>query len=232
MLGPIRALAALMMIAAVSACASSAPRTFEGDFVRPADNSRILIMTPDVQLAVLTAAGLQEPREDWSVSGRDNVAAGVAALIQTETHSTSMLDPTTAMDGRIGQIIRLHDAVGSSILAINYGAYSVPTRNDDFTWTLGEGVQEIATAHNADYALFITARGSYASAGRVAAMVGLAVLGVGVPLGGQQAFASLVDLRTGNVIWFNVATASPNQDMRTPEGAASLAETLMRDAPL
>ena len=223
MLGPIRALAALMMIAAVSACASSAPRTFEGDFVRPADNSRILIMTPDVQLAVLTAAGLQEPREDWSVSGRDNVAAGVAALIQTETHSTSMLDPTTAMDGRIGQIIRLHDAVGSSILAIN---------NDDFTWTLGEGVQEIATAHNADYALFITARGSYASAGRVAAMVGLAVLGVGVPLGGQQAFASLVDLRTGNVIWFNVATASPNQDMRTPEGAASLAETLMRDAPL
>lgn len=232
MLKQIRALAALAMLVAVTACATSAPRTFQGEFQPLADNSRILVMTPDVQLSVLTAAGLQEPREDWSVAGRDNLAAAVATLIRAQSHSTSSLDPATAMEGRVGQIIRLHDAVGGSILAINYGAYSVPTRNDDFSWTLGEGVQELAAAHNADYALFVTARGSYASAGRVAAMVGMAILGVGVPLGGQQAFASLVDLRTGNVIWFNVATAAPNQDMRETEGAASLAETLMRDAPL
>ncbi|HEX8899643.1 hypothetical protein [Vitreimonas sp.] len=232
MLKHVRALAALAMLVAVTACATAAPRTFQGEFERPADNSRILVMTPDVQLAVLTAAGLQEPREDWSISGRDNLTTAVATLIQAQSHTTSSLDPATAMEGRVGQVIRLHDAVGTSILAINYGFYSVPTRNDDFTWTLGEGVQELATTYNADYALFVTARGSYASAGRVAAMVGLAMLGVGVPLGGQQAFASLVDLRTGNVIWFNVVTASPNQDMRQIEGAASLAETLMRGAPL
>ena len=63
-------------------------------------------------------------------------------------------------------------------------------------------------------------------------MIGLAVLGVGIPLGGQQAFASLVDLRTGNVIWFNVVTAAPNEDMREPEGARLLAARLMQGAPL
>ena len=64
-------------------------------------------------------------------------------------------------------------------------------------------------------------------------MVGLAVLTRSViSLGGQQAFASLVDLRTGNVIWFNVAQASPNQDMRDPGGAASFTTTLLRGAPL
>jgi hypothetical protein len=53
-----------------------------------------------------------------------------------------------------------------------------------------------------------------------------------MPLGGQQAFASLVDLRTGNVIWFNVAQASPNQDMRDLGGATSFTTTLLRGAPL
>ena len=55
-----------------------------------------------------------------------------------------MLDPTTAMEGRTGQIIRLHEVVGGSILLINYFAYNLPTRRDNFEWTLGDGVQELA----------------------------------------------------------------------------------------
>lgn len=223
------ALAAALLL---TACASSRPQTFTGQFTAPPAGSRIVVMTPDVQLGVLTAAGLQEPREDWSRSARDGLARALAAQIQREGHTGSTLDPTTAMEGRVGQLIRLHDAVGASILAVNYGGANLPTRRGNFEWTLGDGVQEIATTYNADYALFVTARGSYASSGRVAAMVGMAILGVGVPLGGQQGFASLVDLRTGNVIWFNVAQASPNQDMRDPGGAASYVTMLLSDAPL
>jgi hypothetical protein len=223
------ALAALVLL---TACASSRPQTFTGQFTAPPAGSRIVVMTPDVQLGVLTAAGLQEPREDWSRTARDGLARAITAQIGREGHAASELNPATAMEGRVGQIIRLHDAVGSSILAVNYGGANLPTRRGNFEWTLGEGVQEVATTYNADYALFITARGSYASSGRVAAMVGLAMLGVGVHLGGLQAFASLVDLRTGNVIWFYVALASPNQDIRDPGGAASFATTLLRVAPL
>lgn len=223
------ALAALVVL---SACASSSPRTFEGQFTPPPANSRVLVMTPDVQLAILTAAGLQEPREDWSRAGRDNLGTAIAAHVMTEGHAASSLDPATAMDGRVGQIIRLHDAVGSSILMINYYGINIPTRRENFAWTLGEGTQELGATHNADYALFIVARGSYASAGRAAAVVGMAILGVGMPMGGQQMFASLVDLRTGNVIWFNVVTAAPGEDMREPAGAAEVVQRLMRSAPL
>ncbi|MBL8530612.1 MAG: hypothetical protein JNK94_02655 [Hyphomonadaceae bacterium] len=222
-------LAAVMLLCA---CGTTQTRTFTGEYTPPPANSRILVMTPDIQLAVLTAAGMQEPREDWSNAGRDNLAAAIATRIQSEGHSVTPLDPATAMEGRTGQIIRLHDAVGTSIVAINYMHANVPTRRENFTWTLGEGARELAVAHDAQYALFITGRGSYASAGRVAAMVGLAVLGVGIPLGGQQAFASLVDLESGNVIWFNVVTAAPDEDMREAEGAAGLAERLLSDAPL
>lgn len=225
MFGRISALAALVFMAA---CAATSPQTFTGQFDPPPANSRVVVMTPNVQLAILSAAGIPEPREDWSVSGRDNLAASIAAHVQSESHTPSALDPTTAMDGRVGQIIRLHDAVGVSLVQRGF----LPTQRDRFEWTLGEGVRELGAAHNADYALFVSANGTYASAGRVAAAVGLAILGVGVPLGNQVAYASLVDLRTGNVIWFNTVIAAPNQDMRDPEGAESLVNSLMQDAPL
>lgn len=224
----LKKLCALAALVVVSACATAAPTTFSGQFDPPPANSRVVVMTPNVQLAILSAAGMPEPREDWSTSGRDNLAASIAAHIQSENHTPSALDPSTAMEGRVGQIIRLHDAVGASLMQRAW----LPTQRDRFEWTLGSGVQELGVAHNADYALFVGASGSYASAGRVAVMIGLAALGVGVPLGGQYAYASLVDLRTGNVIWFNTVIAAPGQDMRDPEGARSLVGVLMRDAPL
>jgi hypothetical protein len=121
-------------------------------------------MTPDVQLSLLTAAGLLEAREDWSQSGRDNLARAVADVVTEKGHTASALGPNTAMDGRIGQVIRLNSAVGASILSINYFGAALPThKQTDFSWTPGEGTQELATQYNADYALFVTARGSNAS---------------------------------------------------------------------
>ncbi len=224
----LRKLFALAAFVCLSACAVTSPQTYSGNFQPPPANSRVLVMTPNVQLAILSAAGVPEPREDWSVSGRDNLAATLATYIQSKSHTPSALDPTTAMEGRTGQIIRLHDAVGGSLMM----RAMLPTQRDRFEWTLGDGVRELGEAHNADYALFVGANGTYASAGRVAAAVGLAIVGVGIPLGNQVAYASLVDLRTGNVIWFNTILAAPGQDMRTPEGAQSLVAAMMRQAPL
>jgi hypothetical protein len=224
----IKRVLALVALVVLSACAVTNTATFSGQFDPPPASSRVLVMTPNVQLHILGAAGMPEPREDWSVAGRDNLSTHITAFVQAENHTPSALDPATAMEGRVGQIIRLHDAVGGSLM----GRAMLPTQRDRFEWTLGEGVRELGTAHNADYALFVGAYGTYASAGRVAMMVGLAVLGVGIPLGNQVVYASLVDLRTGNIIWFNTVLAAPGQDMRDPEGAASLVRSMMEDAPL
>lgn len=228
----LRAFGLAVLVLALAACGTSQPRTFTGQFDRPAAGSRIIIMTPDVQLSMLTTTGIQEPRADWSQSGRDNLLQAVGARLQTRSHAVSTLDPRTAMDGRQGQIIRLHEAVGLSIAATHYLGAPLPTRRDNFEWTLGEGAREIGVAHNADYAIFITAVGSYASSGRVLAMIGMAALGVGIPLGGQQVVVSLVDLRTGHIIWFNVVLAAPGEDMRNVEGATRLTENLLREIPL
>jgi hypothetical protein len=48
-----------------------------------------------------------------------------------------------------------------------------------------------------------------------------------VAQGGQQvAFASLVDLKTGQVVWFNTLASSVG-DIRTQEGADKMVKTLL-----
>jgi hypothetical protein len=232
MLKKLFVLSAMFIAVGALSVAEAQPRRRAAERVEPLPaNSRVLVMQPDVQLSLLTVAGVPEPREDWSVSGRDNLAQGLARLVEREQHVPSALDPATAMEGRSGQIIRLHDAVGGAILANRNAAFRLPTRRNNNEWTLGEGVQELGTAYNADYALFIVARGTYASGARAAAAVVGLIAGVYVPMGGQQVFASLVDLRTGEIVWFGFANAGGN-DMREAEGANALIAELMRGAPL
>jgi hypothetical protein len=48
-----------------------------------------------------------------------------------------------------------------------------------------------------------------------------------MPVGGMQfAFASLVDLKTGQVVWFNTLAATTG-DIRTPEGAQKMVDSLL-----
>lgn len=194
--------------------------------------SKILVIKPDVKLAVLTASGLPESRADWGLQGGQNLQAAMEDELKGASHTIQVIDPGQAMGGREGQILRLHQAVGATIATYNYSGLRLPTKGKDLDWTLGEGVKVLAQTYNADYALFTYANGTYASAGRVIAMVGFAALGVGIPLGSQYVVTSLVDLHTGQVVWFNVATAGPNDDMRKPEGAQNLVRTLLREAPL
>jgi hypothetical protein len=199
----------------------------------PAAASKGLLMQPDIQLAVLTASDLEEPRADWSRDAQRHLGAALRDDLAGRGHPFEVLDPQQSMDGRAGQLLRLHEAVGSSIQSFEYGAMRLPTKpKGQFDWTLGEGALVIREQHGADYALFVTGRGTYSSAGRKALWLGAAMLGVSVPLGVQQVYASLVDLRTGRVIWYNVAVVGPQSDIRTEEGARALVVDLMKKAPI
>lgn len=221
--------AACLMLAA---CTTTNVKSATGLPAAPPQNAQVLITQPDIELSLLTAGGLLEPRADWTASARTNMQAAVEATLSGKSHKFTVLDPNTAMEGREGQILRLNGAVGGTILTYGmYGKGLLPSKNG-FDWTLGEGTQLLAAKYSSDYALFVYGRGSYSSGGRVAMMIGAAALGVSIPMGGQQAFASLVDLKTGKVIWFNQAIASPAADMRSPEGAKLLTDALLKGLPL
>ncbi|WP_204315460.1 hypothetical protein, partial [Stenotrophomonas maltophilia] len=70
----------------------------------------------------------------------------------------------------------------------------------------------------------------YASAERKLAMVGLALLGVGLTGGMQMGYASLVDLNSGKVLWFN-RLARGSGDLREAKEAAESIDVLLTGFP-
>jgi hypothetical protein len=227
-----RILLAVLACVAMAACTTTSTRLADKAEITPASGTKVLLVQPDVQLSQLTASGLQEPRAEWSQSARANLAGDLKEALNGRSHQFTELDPSTALEGRAGQLLRLHTAIGQSILAFEYGGIKLPTKKGVFDWTLGDGAQELGHAYGADYALFTYASGSWSSGGRKALFLLAAAGGIAIQMGGQSMFASLVDLKTGRIVWFNMATASSGDDMRTPEGAKRLVAALLKNAPL
>lgn len=200
----------------------------------PQGSYRLIVMQPDISVGLLTAGGLVEPREDWTNQARENVLKALVAQQSKRggetrvaaTRQDTGVDPVLTSD-----LISLHRAVGQSVILHKYSPAPLPTKAKSFDWTLGARAVEFGTAAQADYALFLNAQDSFSSGGRQA-LQALAFLGCGfglcvLPSGGQQfAFASLVDLKSGQVVWFNTLASSVG-DIRTPEGSAKMVATLL-----
>jgi hypothetical protein len=99
-----------------------------------------------------------------------------------------------------------------------------------FDWSLGPDISSLADKYEADYALFVYYRDYQASGGRVAFAILAAAAGGVVQTGSEHGFASLVDLRTGDVVWFNVVGAGSGE-LREVTGATAAVKTLFKDIP-
>lgn len=228
-----RVILALLACVALAACTHTKVKSAPpGMLTAAAPDSKAVLVQPDVQLAVLTAAGLHEARADWSQAAQANLTQAIAEALKGRSHRFDTLDPAASMEGRTGQLLRLHEAVGQSVTLFEYGKPRLPTKKKAFDWTLGDGARVLREATGADYALFVTGRGTYASTQRKLVSIGAMFLLMDVPLGKQQVMASLVDLRTGRLVWFNLTTAGPATDIRDPDGARNLTHSLLKDIPL
>lgn len=203
-------------------------------FVPPEGQYSLLVMRPDVSVGLMTAGGAVERREDWTNQARANL---VEALARQQAGRGGMVkvaatrEETGADPELVAELERLHKAVGAAILVHKYQEQKLPTKKDRFDWTLGGDAVAFGQASGYDYALFLHVEDSFSSAGRVAVQA-ISFLGclVGVcvaPNGGYQlAYASLVDLKTGQVVWFNTLSSGAG-DVRTPEGAEALVRNLL-----
>lgn len=227
-------IAGLLLPIVLAGCTQTDSLKADRAFQRPAGMARVLLMPPDIELYELLASGLQEPRADWTEAAKRNVAAAIADVLRLENAELLDYRPPTADEAterRHTQLIKLHDAVGTSILNFQYVPKRLPSKKGAFHWTLGSGAAQLQREFGADYALFVFLRDSYSSEGRKALMVGLALLGIGVSGGTQVGFASFVDLKTGDIVWFNRLISTVG-DLRTLEPAREAVEELLSGHPL
>lgn len=230
----------LLGVVALSACSSSHVRTdAEFEVARDLKGRSVVLVEPSIQLYEMQASGLMEPRADWTRAARKDLPAAIQDILrarQAELRPEYRVPAAQDADAKTRQILALNEAVINTIYTHSYLHVPLPTRGvarkKSLSWTLGPGVAAIRDETGADYMLNVIVRDSYTSGGRAALMIAAAVLQLGILQGGQQyGVATLVDLHTGDVVWFNVMSDSLG-DLRDPKGTRETAEKLLKGIPL
>jgi len=198
-------------------------------FTKLPPNSTIALMPADVELFEISAGGVGEPRAEWTAAASKHLMADLRA--RKQKLGARATEITGDQDEAVEALNGLHGAVARAIVVHHFGGLKLPTKDGKLDWTLGPDAAKLQVKSGADYALFTWVRDSYASAERKAMMVVGALLGGGMGGGVQQAYASLVDLRTGQIVWFN-RMARTTGDLREAEPTPETLNALLTGFPL
>ncbi len=196
----------------------------------------IVLMRPDTDVGELAAGGLPLPNADWTRAARVNLAEALKANGATRKIEFKFIDEQSGDAAQLmADYTALHKSVADAIIQHKYYGSKLPTKKDKFDWTMGPGAQKIGDLSGGNYALFLYTRDNFSTAGRkgmqVAGMLGCIVGFCVIVSGGQHvAYASLVELSSGNVVWFNVLRGSKG-DVREKDGAKGMVNAIMASMP-
>jgi len=213
-------------------------------FTQPEGDYKLLVLRPDVTVGALTTGGMIEPRADWTDQARSSIVAALQAQQSGRGGHVLIVQHRNELLGvpeqELADVERLTAAVDESIVLHKYlGDYLPTKRGRGLDWTIGDDAVQLGRKTGYDYALFLHAEDQVASTGRIVlGVLGAAgcIVGFCAPnIGGatQLDYASLVDLKTGEVVWFNVVRAASQVpgikfgDLRTPQGAEQMVERLL-----
>jgi hypothetical protein len=221
----------VVCVLALGACAANNRRAEDFNAFKGGSDAVILVLPVDAELSELSFGGYPTTRRDWTLTAREHMNANLRSALQKKSVS-AVFGETQEPDETTAKLLRVHAAVGQSIMSHQYdGPAKLPTKASGFDWTLGTDARALGQGSAANYALFIHVRDSYSSAGRVMAQaIAAAVFGVAIQGGAQTGFASLVDLQTGQVVWFNRLLRAAG-DLRTHEAAMETVEVLLAGLP-
>jgi hypothetical protein len=212
------------------ATAQSGAKNLAPGFTELPRAAKIVIMPVDVELFSLSAGGVAEPRADWTATALGHMKAAMTTKVNGSGLDAMLMADADADE--FAEQVALHAAVARSI-ALHHslgGAWALPTKAGLLDWSFDDAMQPLERKTGARYGLFVYVRDSYASDERKAAMVAMAILGVVLLGGTQTGYASLVDLETGQVLWFN-RLARSSGDLREPKAAAESIDALLAGFP-
>lgn len=211
----------------------------DSTFAFPKDKPiNIVLFRPDIEVATLGTSGVPSPNPDWTADARKYFMTAITSNPNARVNEIKLLDePMGEGADTLAEYQSLFRAVGGSIMLHSY-MFKLPSKKvagqkqRKFDWTLGPGASKLGELGGGNYGLFTYSYDAYATAGRKIFQIFMAAAIGYLPPGGQHfSYAALVDLDTGNVVWFNFY-GSKKGDIRTAEGAAERVTTLLSTLPL
>lgn len=216
---------------AVASAASSDSKNLAPGFSQLPKNAKVLIMPTDIELFLVSAGGVFAPRADWTQAAHAHFKS--ALLLKKKSLGVTSVELSEKDADDVAEVSALHAAIAGAIQMHHFGPgiMNLPTKDGKLDWSMGESARILKQKTGADYALFSWVRDSYASAERIATTIVLAIVGIGLHPGGMQTgYASLVDLETGRIVWFNRLLRGTG-DLREPEKAAETLNALLNQFP-
>jgi hypothetical protein len=215
-----------LAVAVIPAAAQS--RSLAPGFTALPKDAKVAIAPLDVELFELSAGGVLVPKADWTDAASKHMGVALNKKVGALGLATQFIDDKQADDH--AEVLHLHGAIARAISLHHMGPVKLPTKDDKLEWSFGDAFRPLREATGARYGLFTWMRDSYSSAERKAMMVGLALLGVGIGGGVQVGYASLIDLETGQVLWFNQAVSAFG-DLRDAASATASIDGLLAGFP-
>jgi hypothetical protein len=227
----VRIPALMLFLGLIAGCATTQSAQQIDQLESVKENPRVMLMPPDIRYYLLTAGGISEPHAEWTEAAQTNFTAAIEDFAVSIGTDLTIVDRDNLGETHI-QYEKLHSVVGLTILNHQFGMFKLPSKGNGqiFDWSLGPEVSMLADEHDADYGLFVYYRDYQASGGRMAFAILAAAAGVGVATGSEHGFASLVDLRTGDIVWFNVVNVGSGE-LRDEASAAVTVNELFSNIP-
>lgn len=224
-----RCVAVLWLVLGATAAMAQSRNLAPGFDALPA-GAKAVLMPVDVELFSLSAGGVAEPKADWTADAQrhmDDALRQILARAQLEVVALGEKDSDdfaeqVGLHAAVARSINLHHSQGSAL--------ALPSKGGRLDWSFDSAMQPLQRKTGARYGLFVWVRDSYASTERKIAMAAMALFGVVGGGGVQTGYASLVDLETGQVLWFNRLLRGSG-DLREAGAAAESMNALMAGFP-
>ena len=195
---------------------------------------RVVLFRPDVSVGEQSTGGLDQPNAGWTEQAREQLTAALGKA-QAERNIELKLMPELAGDDAkiMSDYRKLFKTVADSVIKHRlFGLDPLPTKEEKFDWTLGDGASRLGALGSGDYGLFFYTLDSYESGSRrMARLLTPTETAGGQPSEMNMGYAGLVDLKTGDLVWINV-DVKMSGDVRTREGAALRITELLDGFPV
>jgi hypothetical protein len=238
----VRLAIALLSVALITGCATqstSLSKSVSQQSERPLPH-RILLAQPDIRVHEISTGGIVEKVDEWSDKASQEATKSLEALAQS-SNMFELVPPSKLTDAEratLEQYSALYILVAGSANLAQHSIYDAwKKRAADFDYTLGPGLAGVANNEKIDAVVFLVGTDHISSSGRKAAMVlgalGAALLGFGYIPTSVPSFLTVgvVDMHTGEVLWFSTETRSGSGDLRDPEYVKTVVDDLFKTYP-
>ena len=203
---------------------------------------RILLIPLKTDVYQVTAGGVKEKMDEWSLQAKLNVMTAIEnelkrkPMLFTRTIEESLLSAEKQIN--LEETSALYEAVSSSIMFHTYGLpeHHFPEKITNFDYSLGTEVQELAG--DVDAVIMVSCVDHISTAGRKALQAGGMILGailgayVGPEMGITKISIALVDANSGFILWYNMHSSRGDRDLRNPIDTTNLVKALLEDFPI